>query len=101
VSAEDKKRAAWVKKHKEDPDVLLWLSKNKPPESWEGSAVEYAYTEMPQGDAKTWVVVGLGLFGLVAGAVWLMNRPRPMPPLVAGPGMTNPLVRVPRQRYGA
>jgi hypothetical protein len=102
VSAEDRKRAAWVKKHRDDPDVLLWLSKNKPPKEWEGSSAEYAYTEMPQSEKGTWVIVGLGLLGLAVGAAWYMNRvPRQQAPLIAGQNQGAPLVRVPRQRYGA
>lgn len=38
---------AWVSKHRRDPRVTRWLTKHPPPAEWEGSAIEYAYLEMP------------------------------------------------------
>ena len=37
----------WCKHYENDPRVLAWLEKNPPPKEWQGSRLEYAYTEMP------------------------------------------------------
>ena len=45
------KMQAWIKMHKNNRKVKAWLKKNRPPEIWKGTDLEYAYTEMP-----SWVV---------------------------------------------
>lgn len=38
---------AWVAAHRKDTRVLRWLKDNPPPADWKGTAMEYAFTEMP------------------------------------------------------
>lgn len=37
----------WCERYKYDGRVLAWLAKFPPPPEWKGTALEYAYTEMP------------------------------------------------------
>jgi len=39
----------WCVEHEHDDAVWGWLSENPPPPLWNGSAIEYAYEEMPFG----------------------------------------------------
>jgi hypothetical protein len=45
--AYDARMGAWIVQHLDNPRVLRWLVRNPPPPEWEGSHMEYAYTEMP------------------------------------------------------
>jgi hypothetical protein len=57
--------------------------------------MQYAYTEMPQWDVKTGVLIGVGLLGIVGLSMWLLNRKQPVP-LIAPTAQAPGLVRVPR-----
>lgn len=37
----------WCKRNYNDPAVRKWVEENPPPKEWEGSRIEWAYTEMP------------------------------------------------------
>lgn len=41
------KMQAWIKAHRKDMRVLRWLRDNPPPAEWKGTAMEYAFSEMP------------------------------------------------------
>lgn len=96
---EVRRERRWINEHRGDPKVREWIRDHPPPPEWEGSAMQWAYTEMPQGGKMTAVVIGVGLLGLTGLAMWLINRPKRQP-LVAGPPQAAPLTRVPRCREG-
>lgn len=37
----------WCQINGKKPEVKLWLKNHPVPEDWQGTALEYAYTEMP------------------------------------------------------
>lgn len=37
----------WIERHRDDPAVAAWLKKNPPPAQWQGTPMEWAFTEMP------------------------------------------------------
>ena len=43
----DAKMQAWCKRNRYHPAVLAWLEKHPPPPEWQGTRLEWAYTEMP------------------------------------------------------
>ena len=51
--------------------MRVWLAENEPPSEWEGSRMEYAYTEMPD-PMKGVGLAGALLFG--AGLWWWASR---------------------------
>ena len=66
---------SWIGEHRGDQSVRVWLAENEPPPEWEGSRMEYAYTEMPRGSVLRAVLMG----GLVIGLALFANRPAPAP----------------------
>lgn len=48
--------------------VRAWLDKNRPPREWQGTAVDYAFTEMPFAPMKREWMVAAGAFVL---SLWL------------------------------
>lgn len=81
----------WVREHRQDPKVRAWLKANPPPADWDGSALEWAYTERPDVSAGSIVGVlvgGAALLGLGKLALdWLAPQPPPRVP----PAMRPPL----------
>lgn len=89
----------WIKEHRQDPKVKAWLKKHPPPPEWEGSRMEYAYTEMPQ-VSSVLIVGGIAAAGtLLAYLLWRRQAP-PAPTLALPEIRGTPLQRVARQRYG-
>ena len=43
----DPRIGEWVTRNYENDKVRRWLTDNPPPPEWTGSAMEYAFTEMP------------------------------------------------------
>lgn len=53
------KMQAWCARHQDDPMVRWWLGRNPPPTEWQGTPMEWAYTEMPVPIAwLAWVLEG-------------------------------------------
>lgn len=46
-AGQDVALATWCEKYKDNASVKRWLATDPPPAKWEGSALEWAYTEMP------------------------------------------------------
>jgi hypothetical protein len=46
---ESRKMREWIATWKDDPIVRQWIRDNPPPASWQGTPIEWAYTEMPFG----------------------------------------------------
>jgi hypothetical protein len=40
---------SWKRKHRKSQRVQAWLRRNRPPRSWQGTPLEWAYTQMPFG----------------------------------------------------
>jgi hypothetical protein len=87
----------WINEHHRDPQVKAWLRDHPPPPEWEGSPLQWAYTEMPQ--PTTGMIVGLGLIGVAGLAWWLFSR-KQRRLLIAGATQGQQLTRVPRCREG-
>ena len=45
----DARMGEWIVRHIDNPKVRDWLVKNPPPAKWQGSDMEYAFTEMSFG----------------------------------------------------
>lgn len=43
---ERERRRAWCKRNFGNPLVRAWIAANPPPKEWQGSRLEWAYTEM-------------------------------------------------------
>lgn len=85
----------WIEKYGKHPKTVAFLAANPPPEGWEGTPEEYAYTEMPAPPA--WLAdMGDELRVRVARAVKHVRKgiersriePRPEPAPTPTPGPT-------------
>ena len=47
TSSHSESMKEWCKRYGNHPGVVRWLKDNPPPAEWQGTAAEWAYTEMP------------------------------------------------------
>lgn len=59
--------ALWVRKNRNNIDVINWTIENPPPADWQGTDLEYAYAERPSFNGKSALM--MGAIGLIALAI--------------------------------
>ena len=75
--SDEARERRWIKQHRSDPAVRAWLRDHPPPAEWEGSPMQWAFTERPDASrVLPALAVAAGLFGVV----WLVNRIAPASP---------------------
>ena len=90
---------AWVRENRRNPDVRSWAASNPPPDDWEGTELEWAYTAMPNPEKVRTLLWASAFVGAAALGWWLWRRrTAPLPTLVPGASSGPALQRVARCR---
>lgn len=64
---------AWCRKNRRNPAVRQWLADNPPPPDWQGSKLQWAFTEGPFGGRNLVIILAISAL-ISAGIAWYFKR---------------------------